>query len=189
MSDMTDKAKPPRRYAMALDALTGKRRNTITFKALGGMMPESTDRLPGPVEFRGMVGRGKKLAMVRLRKRWVGFGWVDEGKADGTEPLLCLDDTVGGAWTHPLTACPGIGHSGRPTPSMSHANHPRLRHAITAYTKRGALVCLPAGTRIRHPFRAAGATHFLGSPDGTNWTPYYTTEPFETDPGSKAPGP
>jgi len=72
---------------------------------------------------------------------------------------------------------------------MSNGNLPRLRNAITAYTKRGALVCLPAGTRIRHPFRAAGAMHFLGSQDGTNWTPYYATEPFETDSGSKTPGP
>jgi len=84
-------------YAMALDALTGQRRNTITFQTLAGMMIESLDPLPSPVEFRGMVGRGKKRTMARLRKRWVGFGWVDEGTADGTEPLLCLDDTVGGA--------------------------------------------------------------------------------------------
>jgi len=82
---------------MAHDELTGRKRNTITFQALAGMMPESRDKLPGPIEFRGMIGRGKKAKMVRLRKRWVGFGFCDEGAADGTEPLLCLDDTVGGA--------------------------------------------------------------------------------------------
>lgn len=26
------------------------------------------------------------------KMRWVGFGWVDEGEADGTEPLLITLD-------------------------------------------------------------------------------------------------
>jgi len=79
------------------DTLTGRRRQTIPFKAIARMFPASLDKLPGPVEFRGMIGRGKRRELARLRKRWVGFAWVDEGQADGTEPLLCLDDTVGGA--------------------------------------------------------------------------------------------
>ena len=86
-----------RRYVTKLDPVTGKKRATITFAALAAMMPASTDKLPGPVEFRGVVGRGKREKVVRLRKNWIGFGWVDEGDADGTEPLLCLDETVGGA--------------------------------------------------------------------------------------------
>ncbi|HYX20444.1 MAG TPA: hypothetical protein VFA98_06320 [Thermoanaerobaculia bacterium] len=84
------------RYKTAKDTLTGERRKTITFAVLARMMPASIDHLPGPVEFRGMIGRGKKRSMARLRKRWVGIGWVNEGEADGSEPLLCLDDTVGG---------------------------------------------------------------------------------------------
>ncbi len=80
-----------------LDSLTGEVRKTITFSDVGRLMVESLDKLPGPAEFRGMVGRGKKQTMARLRKRWVGFGWCDEGQADGSEPLLVLDDTVGGA--------------------------------------------------------------------------------------------
>lgn len=82
--------------AAKVDALTGQRRKTITFKALTRMFSASIDKLPGPIEFRGMVGRGKRRELARLRKRWIGFGWVDEGPADGSEPLLCLDDTVGG---------------------------------------------------------------------------------------------
>ena len=76
-----------------VDTLTHSKRKTVTFAGLRRMQVGSLDKLPGPVEFRGMVGR----KMVRLRKRWVGFGWEDEGTEDGTEPVLCLDDTVGGA--------------------------------------------------------------------------------------------
>ncbi len=38
--------------------------------------PEHRDVLPGPMDWNGR------------RCRWVGIGWVDEGKADGTEPLV-----------------------------------------------------------------------------------------------------
>jgi len=38
--------------------------------------PEYIDHLPGPVEIDGQ------------RKRWVGFGWVDEGPATGDESLV-----------------------------------------------------------------------------------------------------
>ena len=78
---------------VALDKLTKSKRKMVTFAELRRMQAVALDKLPGPVEFRGMVGR----RLARLRKRWVGIGWVDEGTADGTEPLLCLDDTVGGA--------------------------------------------------------------------------------------------
>jgi hypothetical protein len=43
------------------------------------MMVEQIDMLPQPVEHNGQ------------RVRWVGFGWVTEGSADGTEPLLIED--------------------------------------------------------------------------------------------------
>jgi len=37
---------------------------------------EVKDALPGPLDHNG------------VRKRWVGFGWVEEGPAAGTEPLV-----------------------------------------------------------------------------------------------------
>lgn len=65
-------------------------RRTIGFDELKRMLPQQVDALPGPVEFRCVVGRGKKAREVRVRKAWVGMGWVDEGAADGTEPLLVV---------------------------------------------------------------------------------------------------
>jgi len=38
--------------------------------------PEAKDRLPMPIDHNGR------------RKRWVGFGFTDEGPANGTEPLV-----------------------------------------------------------------------------------------------------
>jgi hypothetical protein len=40
------------------------------------MMVESKDKLPSPA------------AIDCRRKMWVGIGWIDEGPADGTEPLI-----------------------------------------------------------------------------------------------------
>jgi len=45
------------------------------------MFPQKIDLLPRPAEHEGR------------RKRWAGFGWVDEGEADGTEPLLITPTT------------------------------------------------------------------------------------------------
>ncbi len=56
-----------------------KDRMTIKFSKLRKMMNESIVKLPKPVEMRGR------------KMRWVGIGWVDEGEADGTEPLLVVD--------------------------------------------------------------------------------------------------
>jgi len=50
-------------------------RQIVKVHDLGNMFPEQKDKLPGPAEHLGR------------RKRWVGIGWVDEGEADGTEPL------------------------------------------------------------------------------------------------------
>jgi len=54
-------------------------RKIITAKIISGMFPDSLDALPSPAEHDGR------------RKRWVGIGWVDEGKADGSEPLVIVD--------------------------------------------------------------------------------------------------
>jgi hypothetical protein len=70
-----------------------KERKTILLESLSGLMVESLDKLPGPVEFRGWVGHGKKRKLLRLQKDWVGFGWTHSGDATGKEPLLCLDET------------------------------------------------------------------------------------------------
>jgi hypothetical protein len=55
------------------------KRKKLKFNELP-IFPESIDRLPSPAEYNGR------------RMRWVGIGWVDEGPADGTEPLLITDD-------------------------------------------------------------------------------------------------
>jgi hypothetical protein len=82
----------PERYKILTDPMTGKERKVISFQVLRGMMVESTDKLPMPAEFRAMVGKGKKRQLMRLRKEWVGFGWTGEDEADGTEPLLVLEE-------------------------------------------------------------------------------------------------
>jgi len=46
------------------------------------MSPEVRDYLPTPMGHMG------------LRKWWVGTGWVTEGPADGTEPLLFEGNNV-----------------------------------------------------------------------------------------------
>jgi hypothetical protein len=83
----------PEEYAVLPDPVTGKNRPTILLERLSRMMPVSLDKLPGPCEFRGWVGKGKKRKLVRLEKAWVGFAWTDGGEATGQEPLLCLDET------------------------------------------------------------------------------------------------
>jgi hypothetical protein len=87
-------AKKPERFVIIKDELTGRERKTILLETLSRLMVESLDKLPGPAEFRGYVGRGKKRRLVRLCKSWVGFGWTDGGEATGKEPLLVLDDTL-----------------------------------------------------------------------------------------------
>lgn len=64
--------------------------------------------------------------------------------------------------------------------------HPRLRIPITAYSRRGSVVCLAAGTRVRNVFQAAGQTHFLAMTDGRTWNAYYTTEPLDTESDGEA---
>lgn len=65
---------------------TGERR-VIEFAALQRMVVEQVDKLPSPAEFRVVV-KGRTL---RIRKQWVGFGWVGAERADGTEPLLVVE--------------------------------------------------------------------------------------------------
>jgi len=71
-----------------------RNRVVTTMKDLSRKFPDALDKLPSPAEFRGYVGKGKKRKLLRQRKTWVGFGWTDEGNADGTEPLLVLDETT-----------------------------------------------------------------------------------------------
>lgn len=44
------------------------------------LFPDRTDELPNPAEVDGR------------RKMWVGIGWVDEGEAQGDEPLVITED-------------------------------------------------------------------------------------------------
>jgi len=53
----------------------------ITEKKLSQMFPQSIDKLPGPAEHNGN------------KVRWVGFAWIVEGPADGTEPLKIVPTT------------------------------------------------------------------------------------------------
>lgn len=41
---------------------------------------QRTDELPNPIEIDGQS------------KTWVGIGWVDNGPANGTEPLVIVED-------------------------------------------------------------------------------------------------
>jgi hypothetical protein len=59
-------------------------RRHIKFTEVGKMLPEQIDHLPQPAEFR--------TQKQSRRMRWVGFGWVNEGPADGTEPLLVTEE-------------------------------------------------------------------------------------------------
>ena len=56
------------------------KRQTLTVSKLSRMMVEAKDALPAPAEHNGR------------RIDWVGIGWLDVGKADGTEPLLITDE-------------------------------------------------------------------------------------------------
>jgi len=56
-----------------------KKQKVMTFADLP-IFAESYDKLPGPADVKGR------------RMRWVGIGWVDEGEADGTEPLKIIDN-------------------------------------------------------------------------------------------------
>lgn len=69
-----------------------KPRKELDFEALKRMLPQQVDRLPSPAEFAAVVGRGRSTKLMRVRRRWVGLGWVDEGDADGSEPLLVTDE-------------------------------------------------------------------------------------------------
>jgi len=55
-------------------------RKIITEKEIDSMWPQKIDTLPMPAEYKGR------------RKNWVAIGWVDEGEADGTEPLLISEE-------------------------------------------------------------------------------------------------
>jgi hypothetical protein len=55
-------------------------RKMITVDELRRMLPEERDKLPSPAAHKG------------VRRRWVGIGWVDEGEADGTEPLVLVGE-------------------------------------------------------------------------------------------------
>ena len=52
------------------------KRKIISTRQLKMMEPSTLDKLPAPAEHDGLC------------KRWVGIGWVTEGKATGNEPLL-----------------------------------------------------------------------------------------------------
>lgn len=61
-----------------------ERRRVVTGEEIQRMMPDVRDGLPSPAEVNGR------------RKLWVGMGWIDQGEADGSEPLLIIDAvTVG----------------------------------------------------------------------------------------------
>lgn len=60
----------------------------LSYERLSKMLPEQIDKLPGPAEFRGTVVKRGWSTVVRTRRQWVGFGWVDEGLPLGNEPLL-----------------------------------------------------------------------------------------------------
>jgi len=63
-------------------------RITIPFETLRSYMPQTFDVLASTVEFRAVVN-GK---LVSERKTWVGIGWSGHGAADGTEPILVIDE-------------------------------------------------------------------------------------------------
>lgn len=66
-------------------------RKKLTFTELKRMLPEQVDKLQNPVEFYCEIKKGKKMTILRKRKEWVGFGWIDLGDADGSEPTLVVD--------------------------------------------------------------------------------------------------
>jgi len=63
-------------------------RITIPFETLRSMLPQTMDLLPNPVEFRTVV----KNKLTSVRKDWVGIGWCGDDEADGTEPILVIDE-------------------------------------------------------------------------------------------------
>lgn len=65
-------------------------RVTIPFETLRSLMPKTLDTLPNPIEFQSVVG-GK---IVSVRKRWGGIGFSGNRPADGTEPILVIDEEV-----------------------------------------------------------------------------------------------
>ena len=62
------------------DKPTRKKKQKIMTAADLPIFAEGYDSLPGPADIAGR------------RMQWVGFGWVDEGEADGTEPLKIIDN-------------------------------------------------------------------------------------------------
>jgi hypothetical protein len=62
-------------------------RTTITETQLGRMFPSSIDRLWPDGTDPVAEHNGRRMC-------WVGFGWVDEGPADGTEPLLIMQGKI-----------------------------------------------------------------------------------------------
>jgi hypothetical protein len=65
-----------------LTAAKSAERQTLTRAQLARMLPQQIDKLPSPAEVQGAQGEPSR------RMLWVGFAWVNEGLADGTEPLL-----------------------------------------------------------------------------------------------------
>ena len=63
----------------------------LYFDVLQKMLPQQIDKLPSGVEFRVTSKRWKKTTVVRARKQWVGFGWVDAGAPTGREELLVME--------------------------------------------------------------------------------------------------
>lgn len=70
-----------RRDLLDKPSVASEGQETIKLSKLQRMMVEPLDKLPQPVAIAGR------------RKRWVGFGWVDEGPSDGSEPLFVEVDT------------------------------------------------------------------------------------------------
>lgn len=76
-----------------MSSRTAKRRE-IDFQDLRRMLPQQIDCLPMPVQFGAGPDGGVRVlagAAGPRRMRWVGFGWVDEGLADGSEPTLVTE--------------------------------------------------------------------------------------------------
>ena len=66
-------------------------RRVVLWADLQRMTPETKDALPSPWEFRARVGKEGKRVLSCTRWKWMGFGTIHQGNADGSEPVLIVD--------------------------------------------------------------------------------------------------